>query len=1144
MPTPIKTLPHVGDSWRNTETDESGIVVGYAPDAPYMGEDGKLYPTTSPVVKYDSGETLFGVTPQYTLPEVEVSGHLRTPADDLDSVFADVLTGGIASTEKMASDQLKEGINNGNWKDIFSGTATALSPLMFASGPARPFATTLFGADRLLVDPNGIQKTGRELLNGNYWNAAKSFAGDVFNGAIAGVGMYGMADDALNLAARLGSTDAKSIQFARALNRDIKGTELGIGEPTGGIIKTKSGNIGSNDSEMLASLEGNNTYSINSQLIKNAFSGYNPYEYQGLSVKQKPFKILNDYDYNFKIDFNDLLTPEGKKIVDDLKQFSKMPSKSLSSTTAGKPFHKQAAAALQKADNDIEKMNVYHDANVAEYNQATNFNVESVPFRTDRSNRTIKILPESEFLEEAKTWNTNSPVDDVRNIGGVYSKRSDTVTLKNGNNHSPSNDYHEFLHSNYYGETNPEVTEWRINQLIDPKKVAKLDERGRKYYLSDSEFPVHLRQFGESKGIEVGQPYPGDLAFDTLMFNSEGGGFSGASSFCKGASINSPSEDKQLLWRALNGTLFGTGAAVAGYGLYDSFNSTNSDVHAYGGPLYKQWQDLSIKEKADMIKVGVKNGLTKMSDIRQKYNEFANGGNLYAPGGWRDIAKYHIRRNEGFRQHSYADAPKGKSWRSVGYGFNDSGFYSKYPMGISKYYDSRGGITRQEAEQELDYMLNIMENQARRAYGSRWDQFNDNQKAAIMDTMYQRPASVLKGSQFYKAIMAGDPNAGNYLGVTGYANRNNIRRGLFGNPQIAVPQEQQLQMQQPLIIPYESLNIQALNTPQTTQQPIIDPEAQRKQQELEERQQALAERALAAENRQRGMENLAMAWRMLNEDTSSTDTSNSMPNMFTNNLYSPYNQYSLLAEGGNLYAAGGKRNIYDILPELYAMDGVNVVLSSGLRPNAVVYQNGKPTGRKSRHSSGQAADIVPGKGSTFADMLRVLRDPNSNVSRWMRANGAGFIDETRATGTTKYWHRHNRDYSHIHHQLGGAPASQYANMFKNIPLQQEPQQIQPVFMPVMTDPVLASYQKPVQQPQPLVDEATQKALLEQQERETALAEKQQAAIKKQHNMQMFANVYDLLYNSGNNSSNTPTTYTAPNGNPFRFAAYGGEIKTK
>ena len=589
--------------------------------------------------------------------------------------------------------------------------------------------------------------------------------------------------------------------------------------------------------------------------------------------------------------------------------------------------------------------------------------------------------------------------------------------------------------------------------------------------------------------------------------------------------------------------------------------SADTTYDSFGGTTTKRWNDLSIKEKADMIKVGVKNGLTNMSDIRQKYNEFANGGNLYAPGGWRDIAKYHIRRNEGFRQHSYADAPKGKSWRSVGYGFNDSGFYSKYPMGISKYYDSRGGITRQEAEQELDYMLNIMENQARRAYGSRWDQFNDNQKAAIMDTMYQRPSSVLKGSQFYKAVMAGDPNAGNYLGVTGYANRNNIRRGLFGNPQIAVPQEQQLQMQQPLIIPYESLNIQAQNTPQAAQQPV-DLEALRRQQELDERQQALAERAQAAETRQRGMENLMMAWRMLNEDTSSTDTSNSMPNMLTNNPYSPYNQYSLLAEGGNLFHVGGKNNrvipqsistssqpkdnlVYNMIPLLFAQDGLKVRMTSGYRPGAIVMG----TNRKSRHSVyGEAGDFRPENGD-YARMLQILNDPNSNVSRWMRANGFGYLNEAPGVGgTTKYWRKSyfnadgtpNIAHSMIH--IGKDQGKKYAAMFKDYPLQQQqqpvfqmPQQFQiPVIMN-FDNTFLSSYQKPQEEPQqPIIDMAAQQAALERQEKELTLQEKRD-------NMQMFANVYDLLYNSGNNRSDTPTINRD---NLFRFAAYGGEIKTK
>lgn len=40
------------------------------------------------------------------------------------------------------------------------------------------------------------------------------------------------------------------------------------------------------------------------------------------------------------------------------------------------------------------------------------------------------------------------------------------------------------------------------------------------------------------------------------------------------------------------------------------------------------WDRLSMKEKAAMMKVAVQNGITNLSDIRAKYNEFAEGGDL------------------------------------------------------------------------------------------------------------------------------------------------------------------------------------------------------------------------------------------------------------------------------------------------------------------------------------------------------------------------------------------------------------------------------------------------------------------------------------------------------------------------------------
>lgn len=82
--------------------------------------------------------------------------------------------------------------------------------------------------------------------------------------------------------------------------------------------------------------------------------------------------------------------------------------------------------------------------------------------------------------------------------------------------------------------------------------------------------------------------------------------------------------------------LLGTGTAATAYGI----SQQDDSVQAYGGPLKaKSWNDLSMKEKSEMIRVGVKNGLTRISDIRDKYNEFAEGGyldedvNIYGGGG-------------------------------------------------------------------------------------------------------------------------------------------------------------------------------------------------------------------------------------------------------------------------------------------------------------------------------------------------------------------------------------------------------------------------------------------------------------------------------------------------------------------------------
>lgn len=44
-----------------------------------------------------------------------------------------------------------------------------------------------------------------------------------------------------------------------------------------------------------------------------------------------------------------------------------------------------------------------------------------------------------------------------------------------------------------------------------------------------------------------------------------------------------------------------------------------------------RWNDLSLKEKSDMMKVAVQQGIYNLSEIRKAYNEYAEGG-PYKPG--------------------------------------------------------------------------------------------------------------------------------------------------------------------------------------------------------------------------------------------------------------------------------------------------------------------------------------------------------------------------------------------------------------------------------------------------------------------------------------------------------------------------------
>ena len=211
------------------------------------------------------------------------------------------------------------------------------------------------------------------------------------------------------------------------------------------------------------------------------------------------------------------------------------------------PLWKRMPQIMRVAQSDLEKMNPYHVLNVEEYNKTFGKSLKAIPFRTNIGGS--KLLSRKDFIEHLKQTRNNGPSDNLERVGGIYDIVNDQVVLPTD---APSSGaYHEFLHQGMYGERNPQVTRWRIGQLLDPEKIKHLNPRQLAYVTSELESPVYFRQNGENLGIKVGDYYPGDEVFDKLL---EEKGLFGSPVYAK----RNTSEEKQLFWRALNGTLFGT----------------------------------------------------------------------------------------------------------------------------------------------------------------------------------------------------------------------------------------------------------------------------------------------------------------------------------------------------------------------------------------------------------------------------------------------------------------------------------------------------------------------------------------------------------------------------------------------------------
>ena len=140
----------------------------------------------------------------------------RDPVRDLEWGLGDILSLGTLSAEKRAVDEF----NKGNYWDA---AKYAAMPLMFGRGLPGSASRFLIGGANLAED---VPTAYQDWYQRNYGDLAGRLPGIGLNALLFGHGAYGIADDVLNTAAQLGNADAKAIQFARALNKDIGNTTL------------------------------------------------------------------------------------------------------------------------------------------------------------------------------------------------------------------------------------------------------------------------------------------------------------------------------------------------------------------------------------------------------------------------------------------------------------------------------------------------------------------------------------------------------------------------------------------------------------------------------------------------------------------------------------------------------------------------------------------------------------------------------------------------------------------------------------------------------------------------------------------------------------------------------------------------------
>ena len=176
-----------------------------------------------------------------------------------------------------------------------------------------------------------------------------------------------------------------------------------------------------------------------------------------------------------------------------------------------------------------------------------------------------------------------------------------------------------------------------------------------------------------------------------------------------------------------------------------------------------KWDELSLREKSEMMSVAVRNGIYRLDDIRNKYNEFAEGGSTSDD----DLVDF-IIQEEGFNAKS-EDIGDGKT--TLGSGLTASKWHELYKKRGNKWSaaDNRRAVSEEVASRRRWAERNV----------PNWDTLPESAQKALLSYKYNFDFNRSNSPKLFTALEAGNLNeAARQMNATSRDPK--FRKGLAG----------------------------------------------------------------------------------------------------------------------------------------------------------------------------------------------------------------------------------------------------------------------------------------------------------------------------------------------------------------------------